>query len=1672
MSEEKNRSRDDELELERTIDEEYYVPEEDEIDVEETESIFDEEVSDEYYEDLLDEQWAEIEAAAMKAKEEEKEKAEKIKAKREAKKKKKLEEKRRKELERLGLQQTETQVPENIVVPENEPTKYEPTTEEYSENVGGIKIEPIADSPVTEYTKSTEPQVDRVISDVPKSEEYKQPDVVPVSVDTHETAYGEARVEEDYTEYQRRAEEAKRAEEARRVEESKHRDISKSGEPEKVVTPESTYIPASVMEAGKIPTVAETFTPVQEEVRNEQRKEEVTPQKDNVQSTYIEPEKVNHSEPITPPIQYKEEFKEDFKETVYESEYSRNHQKEKVYDSYQKEESSNYKDNQKPSSEQQNVGNQYRQETVRNSEERRDSHRETVFEHSGGKTSESKGTVNTEKVEESVNPGPRTEHRYNDENKENIQVEGRRQFTQNNEYKDINAAPVFKGQEQGFSQKQQESAPTKAADSKESTFRSVIAPEERAFFTSSGIPKSVFDRVEQTQNINKESVENKDTSKNANTVGAGITDTGVPFRVRGTSTLSSHINNPAYITAAHSVLSEYNKEAKTLSAEISASKTKLNEFKSLKTPSELATKEMKAIEASINVKTERLNSISADKERVTDFIKNGSRPVMRIGRSAVEGSEYSKGHMNDIKNMKKNGGNGTDESMVSDNTGGSKIYKSSADRKQIHKTRMHELADKFSGKFVHGVKGAFKRVVREDEDADKGLEMVDDIKLAEGAIGGHFAQIGMRQELHKLGLSKKIMSQKLKEIGVIVGVGDVTKMSLEELQDALGNTTLTKSVREQLTEAIELKSKLKMTHSKLADMALQEAGEFVNMKTGRLKKMLKGTLDPEKRPQIEAALKYKKLSKWQKSAKGRWKGTFRFFGFLSEKILRNNENIAQIIGLSQNAMTAYRIGGTVYRVTTSVAKDTFEVGKKLTKGTVKLTKNTVKTVSNMRKKIGVDFSKSNIAKTTGARTANLVGQNTAKTVGTKAGSKFSQNKIGQAIGTGVAKIKGAVVGAAKAVSSAVSSIVALVGSGSALGTLLLILLILIFAIGIVVGAYVLVLGNEDNGTSVPEMVQYLEDKNTDWLEQIENKAEGRPTTRDKKGDRLDEYTKIFYTYYDKNGNVCMVTDNTKELISMAAVYFDQDFSDERAIKKYLDELWEKSHNVTYTESVVYGCNGDICLNDDLTFNTTAQGFNGGTRTYLCSDNYSAIPYNDCFKIASENMFRTYVHQASYRFSTEAVAANKYQGIINLRTDRIAMGYGCKTKTETFYCSNISTISNSEVQKNLVDKTGISYTNLVSKGGCTVKHTGRYEGAPASGCGNYTQTDSYYRVNWETLPKTNDIYNFVWNSDTHIYECTVDDTTYTFTGAGSGANGQWKNVTTIPVWYSESRDCFRFAIPYYTCNEGTCHGHSITYHYCPGEHKEIVCYGHVDLTVNMEILSYDDLFGITMDNPKEGFTWDQDNIEWTKSIYSQNWQELYGVHVPTSLYESADGIVSSIMPAHPKSLPIPLYNQLDYPNSPYGVYGTVASHGCGITCVAMVTSYYTDNTVSPASLARTYGHYNTAEGSYWSLFEGTAASLGIPFEKQTSSWAEVVAALQAGKPVVSIQGPGIFTTGGHYILLTGITSDGRILVNDPNGANYRNLSLVNGFANGFAQEQIQAGSKGAYWIYGVKPEKAE
>lgn len=170
--------------------------------------------------------------------------------------------------------------------------------------------------------------------------------------------------------------------------------------------------------------------------------------------------------------------------------------------------------------------------------------------------------------------------------------------------------------------------------------------------------------------------------------------------------------------------------------------------------------------------------------------------------------------------------------------------------------------------------------------------------------------------------------------------------------------------------------------------------------------------------------------------------------------------------------------------------------------------------------------------------------------------------------------------------------------------------------------------------------------------------------------------------------------------------------------------------------------------------------------------------------------------------------------------------------------------------------------------------------------------------------------------------------------------------------------------------------------------------------------------------------------------------------------------------------VPLYNQIDYGMTQYGD-STVRKSGCGITAYAMVLSYLLDREILPDELAGKYHRYKVDGGSSFSLFTETQEEWGVKVNKYDweAAWIEgkVMEALRNGQPIIAnVRKDSVFTNDGHYIVLYGLNEDGRILVRDPNGANYMSQVpiLVDGFANGFEEEYFKKLSA-SYFIYESK-----
>lgn len=159
------------------------------------------------------------------------------------------------------------------------------------------------------------------------------------------------------------------------------------------------------------------------------------------------------------------------------------------------------------------------------------------------------------------------------------------------------------------------------------------------------------------------------------------------------------------------------------------------------------------------------------------------------------------------------------------------------------------------------------------------------------------------------------------------------------------------------------------------------------------------------------------------------------------------------------------------------------------------------------------------------------------------------------------------------------------------------------------------------------------------------------------------------------------------------------------------------------------------------------------------------------------------------------------------------------------------------------------------------------------------------------------------------------------------------------------------------------------------------------------------------------------------------------------------------------LNVPAYYQDDY-HDRYGG-GTIASSGCGPTCLAMVVSYTSGSHITPPDVASWAGnkYYVPGVGSSWSLFYNGAANYGAHCSSISRNADTIMEAISSGRPVIASMGPGTFTKGGHFIVIIGFTKDGFFIVNDPNKGNVQKYHTKK-FSIGTVMDQAKA-----FWAVG-------
>lgn len=195
-----------------------------------------------------------------------------------------------------------------------------------------------------------------------------------------------------------------------------------------------------------------------------------------------------------------------------------------------------------------------------------------------------------------------------------------------------------------------------------------------------------------------------------------------------------------------------------------------------------------------------------------------------------------------------------------------------------------------------------------------------------------------------------------------------------------------------------------------------------------------------------------------------------------------------------------------------------------------------------------------------------------------------------------------------------------------------------------------------------------------------------------------------------------------------------------------------------------------------------------------------------------------------------------------------------------------------------------------------------------------------------------------------------------------------------------------------------------------------------------------IYDMTPDELMDKLGFDDQQKTWAGLIADTISDSDYSAPIGSS-DNSADADLSDIVfTGRGNSKDVVYFSQYDsrWGSQMYGKTNTIAGAGCGPSSLAICISTLTNKTVTPPEVCAwsvKTGHRCEGSGSYHSLIPDGAAHWGVPCRGIGQSKKQLVQALQDGKLVIAIMSRGHFTRGGHFIVLRGITSQGKILVAD-------------------------------------------
>lgn len=848
--------------------------------------------------------------------------------------------------------------------------------------------------------------------------------------------------------------------------------------------------------------------------------------------------------------------------------------------------------------------------------------------------------------------------------------------------------------------------------------------------------------------------------------------------------------------------------------------------------------------------------------------------------------------------------------------------------------------------------------------------------------------------------------------------------------------------------ARERNGKLNRLDSVSSERTLKRNHKKLSRKGGRL-----SAVEAEKLSVLERRKKLFEERKKVTKGKLARKNLFRSFGYLITKPITEGENgaagtIGKATRLIQNrylratlrlsikaAMLPTKLVSKPIKFATNVVKKKIEeqrtsrllhekqrpdLRKKKSKDSLK-SKTGKKELHNQR---GLKTKREDVEKLKTKRTKKV------KTVSTR--KKKSVSEIFKAAAE---KVKAAGEKIAKGIKAFKALVAGVVSSGGLLGFVIVavVLVILILLLSVVNSPDT----SADGRIDLTKYVNHLNEKERAFVASIDHIA----------SDPEDKYEKVTVTY--QSG---ALLNNYKEIISMAAVYLEQDLEEFNRVKKYIGQLYDDSHYYLTEESEPYACSGceerDYFCTDTLDEYVTSlrkQRYNsyaarGGCKTikYKCSDKNTegSIDNSDV-----GGCVETLHVDENGNFESEYVLCNNCEKFTEDGKDyyKCRGHYSCPGHTE-YKCDGHKEVicrgEHIDLDINVMvlgfDELFYADSSISSNINGIDLSLGNVEKGECLGTFNITHycTEKYHHIcndgpPYLTATMTTPTPNRTIAVDpkviplgTHVI---INGQEYIAEDTGGAIKGN--RIDIVVATHQEALNLGRKTYKVYAVTKGSGSGGA-------GGNDE--------------------------------FRWDEDNIEFAKNLRENMTSDIYaGLELINNAFgddgKSYEGVVFK-----QGETEVVYYSQYDarWKNLPYST-STIGDAGCGPTSMAIVVSTLTNNTVDPIQMCNwsaSSGYFVPGVGTSWSFISGAASKYGLSCRQVNKSDVQaVVDALSQGKLVVMSTGSGSYYTGnGHFLVLRGVNEDGKILVADP--ASYNKSQKA------WDIKDIVSGLKG-WWIIG-------